>query len=148
MQKQKIQAQGLVADSRAGDVFHYRWAARRCLHLLYPNSDRQLITIESSTENKLSGEYVIDVAEYYESKIDHSREIKYYQLKHTTKRKNKPFSLSELKTIIEGFSKRYSELLKSKQSSNKIYFSFFIITNRPISKGLKANISKIVKSRC
>ncbi|GEM_PF-3349377 len=33
----------LVAFSRAGDVFHYRWAARRCLKLIYPNTSLQSV---------------------------------------------------------------------------------------------------------
>jgi hypothetical protein len=146
MKKQIVQTEGHVGYSRAGDVFHYRWAARRCLQLMYPNSNLQFITIESSNENKLIGEYVIDVAEYYESNVDASREVIYYQLKHTTKRKEKLFTLSELKTTIEGFSKRYSELLKRNSSSKKTNYSFSIITNRPISENMKANFSKMVKN--
>jgi hypothetical protein len=54
----------LVIYSRAGDTFHYRWAARRCLRLLDFNSNLDQITIEGSKEPKLGGEYVIDTAEY------------------------------------------------------------------------------------
>lgn len=54
----------LVAYSRAGDVFHYRWAARRCLKLIYPNSSLKSIVIEVSAEDEKAGEYVIDVTEY------------------------------------------------------------------------------------
>lgn len=54
----------LVAYSRVGDTFHYRWAARRCLYLLDFNSGLEYITIEGSKEPRLAGEYVIDTAEY------------------------------------------------------------------------------------
>lgn len=54
----------LVRYSRAGDKFHYRWAARRCLRMIDPRSPLQCITIEGSKESKAAGEYVIDVAEY------------------------------------------------------------------------------------
>ena len=54
----------LVAYSRAEDVFHYRWAARRCLRLIYPNSCLTAIYIEGSSETEKAGEYVIDVSEY------------------------------------------------------------------------------------
>ena len=57
----------LVRCSRAGDAFHYRWAARRCLRMVNPCSELNTITIEGSNHNKRSGEYVIDVAEYYKS---------------------------------------------------------------------------------
>lgn len=53
----------LVGYSRAGDAFHYRWAARRCLRLIYPKSQLRHIIIEGSKEFVLAGEYVIDVAD-------------------------------------------------------------------------------------
>ena len=55
-----------VRFSRAGDVFHYRWAARRCLRMVYPKSSLRCVVIEGSgpKERELAGEYVIDVAEY------------------------------------------------------------------------------------
>ena len=52
-----------VRDSRAGDVFHYRWAARRCLRMVNPNSKITSIVIEGSKEPDLAGEYVMDVTE-------------------------------------------------------------------------------------
>lgn len=60
----------LVRYSRAGDVFHYRWAARRCLRMIHPNSSLNEITVESSKESKEAGEYVIDIAEYYSCEED------------------------------------------------------------------------------
>jgi|TARA_B110000261_G_C13091745_1_gene360177 hypothetical protein len=71
----------LVAYSRAGDAFHYRWAARRCLKLIYPGTTLRKIYIEGSKEPEKEGEYVIDVAEYYDGDITN-----YYQLKHSTVR--------------------------------------------------------------
>jgi hypothetical protein len=72
----------LVRYSRAGDVFHYRWAARRCLRIIYPNSLLNSIVIEGFKERELEGEYVIDVAEYYDSTEKDPQEIAYFQLKH------------------------------------------------------------------
>ncbi|MFE4713990.1 hypothetical protein ACFRAM_24405 [Paenibacillus sp. NPDC056722] len=75
----------LVRYSRAGDIFHYRWAARRCLRLISPKSRIHQIVIEGSKENKLAGEYVIDVAEYSDSLTRQGfQDVTYYQLKHTT----------------------------------------------------------------
>ena len=62
-----------VRFSRAGDQFHYRGAARRCLALLDPASELVCITIggissdESRIEKTGAGEEVVDVAEYYGS---------------------------------------------------------------------------------
>ncbi|HAO08425.1 MAG TPA: ATP-binding protein [Chryseobacterium sp.] len=126
----------LVAYSRAGDVFHYRWAARRCLSLIYPNSSLQSVVIEGSKEDNKEGEYVIDVSEYYSTKLDESF-IKYYQLKHTTQQKDSPFVISDLKDTIEGFAKRFSQHLQEARIPN---YSFYIVTNRAIEPTFKKNI--------
>lgn len=127
----------LVAYSRAGDVFHYRWAARRCLGLVYPNTSLRTIVIEGSQENEQEGEYIIDVTEYYD-KLNDKKQIKYYQLKHTTVQKDTPFVLSDLKDTIQGFSRRFSQHLRK---TNPPDFSFTIVTNRPVEDSFKQNIS-------
>lgn len=132
----------LVAYSRAGDIFHYRWAARRCLGLVYPNGLVRSIVIEGSKENEKEGEYVVDVAEYYDEIIN-KKEIKYYQLKHTTVQKDSPFVLSDLKDTIEGFSKRYTQHIIE---TNPPDFSFTIVTNRPIEDSFKLNISLLANN--
>ena len=89
----------LLRYSRAGDEFHYRWAARRCLKLIYPKSPLQRIVVEGSgpEERKLAGEYVIDLAEYFTSEEDKVHRIVYYQLKHTTVQGDKPFNSARAK---------------------------------------------------
>lgn len=131
----------LVSYSRAGDVFHYRWAARRCLRLIQPTSNLELVVIEGSKERKKAGEYVIDVSEYYNGG-DSKKRIEYYQLKHTTVRNDQPFTLSRLKGTITGFSNRYQQHVRGKSLSG---VSFTIITNRKIDTTFKAEIEAIVK---
>lgn len=132
----------LVRYSRAGDIFHYRWAARRCLRLISPKSRIRNIVIEGSKENKLAGEYVIDVAEYFDSINEGFQDVAYYQLKHTTVHKNNPFNLSDLKGTFEGFSARYKELISvNTDLTNEITFT--IVTNRPINQNLKDNVAKL-----
>ncbi len=133
----------LIHFSRAGDIFHYRWAAKRCLKLLDFNTDLQKLTIEGSLEPDKAGECVVDVAEYYESdKKDKS--VDYFQLKHSTKQLNSPFTHSLLKDTITGFSKRF-KALNSKGDDFKVV-NFKIITNRPIAESFKTNVSKIAKN--
>ena len=129
----------LVGYSRAGDVFHYRWAARRSLRLIYPNSLLRLIVIEGSKEIEKQGEYVLDLTEYY-NEINNIKQIKYYQLKHTTVQKDKPFVLSDLKDTIKGFSKRFLQHLGEVDRPS---FNFTVVTNRPIEKSLKLNIKAL-----
>jgi hypothetical protein len=136
----------LVRYSRAGDIFHYRWAARRCLRMIYPKSQLRYIIIEGSKERELAGEYVIDVAEYSDSAERDSQEIAYFQLKHTTVRKEQPFNLSDLKETIEGFAKRYSEhFCRENKTSDSLKVTFSIVTNRPIAESFKRNILTIGK---
>jgi hypothetical protein len=131
----------LVRYSRAGDVFHYRWAARRCLKLINPKSPLEFIIIEGSKERHRAGEYIIDVAEYIAPIDDNSGGISYYQLKHSTTRKDQQFQLSDLKDTIEGFANRYSDHNKDDSVGNgPIEISFSIVTNRPIAEKFKQNI--------
>jgi len=126
----------LVKYSRAGDVFHYRWAARRCLQLVYPHATVKKIVIEGSDDTTKEGEYVIDVTEYSE-KSDQQK-IDYYQLKHSTVQIDSPFTLSDLEKTVTGFARRCAEW-KDKEAP---VIAFTVITNRKIAdsfrNGLKA----------
>lgn len=133
----------LVAYSRAGDVFHYRWAARRCLRLIYPNSNIAYICIEGSSEIEKEGEYVIDVSEYSLEDTG-NKKIDYYQLKHTTVQGNEPFTLSDLKDTFIGFAARYVQH-KSEGKRNVKDISFTIITNRKFANSFKKNLLTITK---
>ncbi len=131
-----------VAYSRAGDVFHYRWAARRCLRLIYPNSSLTGVYIEGSSETGKAGEYVIDVSEYSTEDAG-KKNIDYYQLKHTTVQGDEPFTISDLKDTITGFGARY---LQHKNENNAdVSISFTVITNRKVADSFRANLSAIVK---
>jgi hypothetical protein len=134
----------LVRYSRAGDVFHYRWAARRCIKMIHPKSPVKRIFIEGSAENKVAGEYVIDVAEYTKDAEGNNDKITYFQLKHTTQRVNDPFTLSDLKDTIEGFAKRFSALLYGDNNTYQFgSVKFAIITNRQIADSFKEGILSI-----
>ncbi|MBB1411496.1 hypothetical protein [Pseudoalteromonas sp. SG44-17] len=130
----------LIHYSRAGDIFHYRWAVKRCLKLLDLSTDLLHITIEGSQESQLEGECVVDLAEYRKS---HNGEgaVEYFQLKHSTVRADQPFTLSTLKDTIVGFAKRFSSLECSNIKFKRVNLT--VLTNRLISEGFKKNISKI-----
>jgi hypothetical protein len=130
----------LIHFSRAGDIFHYRWAVKRCLKLLEFNTDLLHITIEGSQESKLAGECVVDLAEYRESEKG-ERSVEYFQLKHSTVRVDQPFTLSTLKETIVGFAKRFSSLSDSGKNFKRVKLT--VLTNRLISGNFKKYISKI-----
>lgn len=139
-------AENSVGYSRAGDAFHYRWAARRSLKLIYPNSSLSKIIVEGSNDaGKKEGELVIDLTEYYGEQV--YSKIIYYQLKHTTVQKDKPFMLSDLKETFEGFAKKFLELKKENYfDSTDIRFS--IITNRPFDENFKKNLKDLSNGKC
>lgn len=117
-------AENLVGYSRAGDAFHYRWAARRCLAMVYPNAELQYLVVEGSSDNDLLGEYSIDVSEYY---LRGDRQItEYYQLKHSTVQNDIPFQLSDLQTTFEGFSSRFIEHYQRDKESVKAFGLLFL----------------------
>jgi hypothetical protein len=102
--------------------------------MIHPKSLLKRVVIEGSGENRIAGEYVIDVAEYSASSDGGAEEIEYFQLKHSTKRLTKRFHLSDLKDTIEGFAKRYRGLDNPKSRPHRsTSVKFSIITNRPIN---------------
>ncbi|OYX85552.1 MAG: hypothetical protein B7Y83_04280 [Flavobacteriales bacterium 32-34-25] len=137
----------LVGFSRAGDVFHYRWAARRSLKMIYPNSLLDSVTVEGSPDEDKAGEYVIDLTECYRKSDDEVQQhVKYYQLKHTTVKEDVPFVLSDLKTTFEGFAKRYSQHVGKDEIKSKD-ISFTIVTNRKIEDNFKNGIVSIANDK-
>lgn len=133
-------ADNLVGYSRAGDEFHYRWASRRCMRMLFPNSKLTSVVIEGSDDINAAGEYVIDLTEYsVNQKVEH---IDYYQLKHTTVQKDKAFQLSDLQDTIKGFSKRFVEHDAKGELENKI-ITFVLVTNRALADNFKKNLIAI-----
>jgi hypothetical protein len=53
----------LVRASRDGDQFHYLWAARRCLRLLFVQTDLVAITIEGASPSEYPSGKPIDAGE-------------------------------------------------------------------------------------
>lgn len=138
-----------VRASREGDQFHYLWAARRCLRLLSPACDLVALTVEGASplENRSgsaveAGEEAIDVGEYYGNQnLEDARLVEYTQLKHSTVRAARHWTLSGLTTTLKQFSKRYIELRQrfgNEASQDRFRFQF--VSNRPISPRLLATI--------
>ena len=137
-----------VAYSRMGDAFHYRWAARRCLRLLYPTSRLQHIVIEGSDPEKgqTEGELVLDVVEYWRSSKHGELDVVNCQLKHTHQGENTPFLLSGLKKTLVGFAKRYQEHIGTNQQNSGLgNVTFAIVTNRLIDADVKDRIQRIAR---
>ena len=129
--------QSSVPPSRAGDVFHYRWAARRCLRLLNPQFGLERIAVECSERPDLPGELVIDVAEY--STREGEAKVEHFQLKHGTVNLAQALTLSDLKKTLSGFADRYRahEAEAKRQIGNQSSIFFTVVTNRSVCPKLK-----------
>jgi len=127
-----------VLASRDGDQFHYHWAARRCLELLPGGSDLVAVTIEgpSASEGATieAGEEIIDVGFYFGAEDRKTaRQVDYTQLKHSTVHAADPWTGSGLKGTLEGFAKRYRDLVAELSADDvAARFRFRFTTNRPI----------------
>ena len=142
-----------VRPSRAGDQFHYLWAARRSLRLLMPASDLVAIAIEGVSDSETtelsdaSGEEVIDVAEYFGSEeLSKCNKVTYLQLKHSTLNTGKPWVLGDLKKTLVGFYKRYHAFLSGIEDQEKQLVEFVFLTNRPVAERVHTLLER-VKSR-
>ena len=138
-----------VRYSRAGDQFHYRWAARRCLGLLDPKSQLVCITIEGASRDESqdkyteTGEEVIDVAEYYgDSAINRVTKICYHQLKHSYKN-DSHWTLSALKTTLTGFFKRFESFRQQSEDASQQTIEFTFTTNRRVAIDVHELISRV-----
>jgi hypothetical protein len=139
-----------VRPSRDGDQFHYFWAARRCLTLLDPKTDLVAVSIEGISESEEDGRHgaaesyqVVDVAEYFGSTLlSEARLVRYVQLKHSTRRKNKAWTFSELTSTWKGFVKRF-EALRADGPSGAAVVRMVLETNRPISPSLSETVEDL-----
>lgn len=138
--------------SNAGDSFHYRWAARRCLGLLDPRSTLVCITVEGVSPDESSNhkfgqrDEVIDIAEYHGDKnIEHATLVSYYQLKHSYVR-DRSWTWSSLKKTLNGFFERFCMFTQSADSNGKKPVEFTFVSNRPVANNVRSLISKILEN--
>lgn len=124
----------LLRSSRDGDQFHYYWAARQCLKLLRGDSGLAGVSIEGSSplDAATAGEYVIDIAEYYGAlELGVASRVVYRQLKHSTAHADEAWRVSGLKSTLEGFGRKFSELSDiSSELVGSVEFNF--VSNRPV----------------
>jgi hypothetical protein len=150
----------LVRSSRDGDHFHYYWAARQCLKLLFPGSELAAVSIEGSSpqdpgaadkqaadddndNHDPAGEYVVDIAEYYgDVAPERASRIVYRQLKHSTEHADQPWTVSGLKKTLKGFGRRFSTLGDVSPSLRE-RASFEFVSNRRVDDTVLGALSDI-----
>ncbi|QIF02425.1 ATP-binding protein [Roseimicrobium sp. ORNL1] len=130
-----------VRYSRAGDRFHYLWAARQCLELIDLRSSVEAITVEGSPEPTAAGELVIDVGKVLAAGGG-AKSVQYFQLKHSTLKTSKHITFSELAHTMAGFAERFRHG-RSKKAAKFSITEFSIISNRQVSPTVKNGFQAI-----
>ena len=138
--KSKNASNYLVRDSRAGDKFHYCWAAKRSLRLLQPGSLLERIIIEGDVSDDAAGEYSLDATEVYRQGASYDR-IK-CQFKYSVERVDKYIPFSELKRTLVGFSENYRD-----PKNAGLKQRYLIVSNRRVSEELKSSIEDLAAGR-
>lgn len=128
-----------VRATRSGDRFHYLWASLRALRLLDSTSDLQSISIEGpAAGEKVPGEEIIDVAEYFGTSPDAPpSRVHYHQLKHSSLRIDDPITSSELSNTLGKFADIYRAALADGEA-NSVQFSF--VTNRRLNDKVRKSL--------
>lgn len=135
----------LLAPSRAGDKFHYYWAARKTLELLRPGTTRTEIVVEgrSPSDRETDADEVIDVAEYFTSEAP--QRVIYSQLKHSTRRLTTEWTISDFEDVISRFATVCQDLLDT-GSISMDQMRFRIVTNRPIASSARDAVQRVAAS--
>jgi len=134
----------LVTSSRAGDRFHYVWAAVQSLKLLDQSSGLVQLWVEGSGGDPVAGDEIIDIAEYYGSALDRIDHVVVRQLKYSTKRVTLSMPLSELGPVLHKFAQVDSKRGAALRVPAGATTTYVITTNRPISARVQDAIKKIV----
>ncbi len=142
----------LVRFSRAGDQFHYLWAARRILKLIDPHATLVAVAIEGVSkleagdfEATRAGEAVVDLTEYAgNERLEAAAEVRYVQLKHSTQRADEALGAAGLADTLRGFAQRYAAQRRAHGDpvADKLRFEF--VTNRPIEPRVLESVADLV----
>jgi len=123
-----------VRHVHAGNKFHFRWAARRCLRLLDPQTGLSVVKVEGSREADQPGECVIDISEYYRTDGRPDR-IAYFQLKHSSTQPRPVLNFSAAADTLKDFAKRHRSLRRA-NATKTASLTFHLVTNRQLSPEL------------
>lgn len=131
-----------VRASRDGDRFHYYWAARRALRLLDLAGDLKVVGVEGLPEGEdVTGEEVIDVAEYYGGHDAATcTKFRYAQLKHSTMRTDELIVASELKKTLVKFAGIYRGQMENGREEK---LKFVFVANRTLNDKVRLSLEEL-----
>jgi hypothetical protein len=135
-----------VRESRAGDDFHYLWAARRCLALVDPASDLRLVRLEGPSPTDAPDDddlfLGVDLIEYFggESAEAASRVV-VSQLKYSTLHPERAWSIARLCELRRPSSnssviRRLADAWKGLAALHASDISVGLVSNQPLDSNL------------
>ncbi|MDB5377208.1 MAG: hypothetical protein JWR00_1654, partial [Rubritepida sp.] len=141
--RQENETPALVRYRNDGEEFHLIWTARRALRLLDDRLGLERVVVEGvsreeEAEGVTAGLLVVDTAEYFGDPL---KEVRYCQVKYSTRAASEPWTVSGLRERLEGFAKRFREFAErdgAEPTAQRHRFEF--VTNRPIAPAVCAAI--------
>lgn len=136
-----------VAASRAGDRFHYVWAAVQSLKLLDQRSGLREVWIEGAAGEPVAGDEVIDLAEYFGAEPDAVDRAVVRQLKYSTRRAGHSLGLSELGDTFRKFARVDARRHTALHVPSGASVEYVITSNRPIGVQLQRAVTRILNGQ-
>lgn len=144
-----------VRESRAGDDFHYLWAARRALLLVDPTSKLKVVRLEglSPTDAHEQDErYLgVDLVEYYGGEdVRSATQVVISQLKYSVRHPTTAWTAAKLSaplsgraSVIKRLSAIYGGLLEDVGSSRSLLpkLQIALVSNQPVGVGVMSAVS-------
>jgi hypothetical protein len=136
-----------VTSSRAGDRFHYVWAAVQSLQLLDSRSGLVEVWIEGVAGDPIPGDEIIDLAEYYGPPTGPIDRVLVRQLKYSTQRAHANLGLGELGTTLRKFAQVDAGRDTGLQIPAEASARYSVTSNRPVAPTLRSAIAKIISGQ-
>lgn len=135
----------IVQNSRAGDRFHYVWAAIQSLQLLSEQTGLREVWVERAAGAPVRGHEIIDIAQYYGNRPGVVTEVVVRQLKYSPVRADESLGLAAVGKALRNFAEidRRRSVALSPPPGAKVRYE--IVTNRPISSTLETSRKKVVE---
>ena len=133
----------VVRDTRAGDQFHYVWAATEALGLLDPRSGLREVWIESAPGVAGEGDEIIDVMHRYGSSASRFDRVVVTQLKYSTRRRTTPLGLSELGEAFQKFARLEQRAEEAFAVPAEVAAEYVLLSNRPFEDRLRNALEQV-----
>jgi hypothetical protein len=142
-----------VRESRAGDDFHYLWAARRLLALVDPASDLRLVRLEGPTPEEVPDEddrfLGVDLIEYVGGDSSKSAtRVVVSQLKYSTLHADRAWTVARLcrqrrRATNSSVIRRLADAWKGLAEGQSVDVVVALVSNQPVAQELAELVADV-----